>query len=1094
MPLFTKWIPFGHFFGEQDLSSLGDELMNRIADTYSRTQTWFRRQPVCTSTVMKCYHEEWHREARGLISYTYRVYLFVRKESSEIDEEGSSSTYGIFWNNIYDYYKLLRYLSAIKYDLNNYADEVIELEGMLLSMEGRSFEKGLLTLDFQEECIHISLEDITELPSEDVHLFPVRIPFELLEAVEISHAHSLTMSHLLEVKLLSVTSFQLANAPVYEHEACICIDTVDGQHYETNFSIRHDGINGGGIPEPATGEIKNTTVRILLPYWTSHSPEEHGFADSEDSIKFRRVPSYGSSASHLQAQSANRHFVFLSLSARPATAYKTNSVQLSGLGAKRDSGRFAPNSPASSTHSQSWREKDKDGQSNGLSISMGADVVRLGQAALPGIGNSSALSNEQELQIVLERPILELHVNSLELAWTEEKIKAYGWDIYLLFFLADREGHVLVWNEPVNSPVSNHSGSNHSSSRKSILSFGGSGKKKSQSSITASHSTTGVAVTGGSGGVFSSSKNASLRSGYIHRTAVISAEDGYNFGREGTIVIDAATYPVLETAHYLLIEVWGIDNEDGQDICLGEVLIPTCTASTESDLPIRSCEEDSDDEEGGSSHHHSDTPPATATNCYIIRSSNHSTIPANSRNTALAVTLAASSKHLFTLGTLRLMLNKTLQNNGESYSNPSTPGSARSQALRNKGNLVKLAMSSRPLQPGDCAWPAQILNANEKRLEMDIFYLSILQSGLQISFDKTANQGHSDRIVMLEECQERISNATSPCLKLLIPYTQLQSSALHILCEHTVLLQLTLHRAMSSSSNKGVVRQVEIQLLLGPCLAEDMYASICNHISVQEMRQALQAHLLSNGKEQEESFHKLAKALETSIYESMNFIEERNEEQRLLASETPPSSGENDGALANSPLSSAARVMREISKDMEDLHLRHSSHEIDPCCLDYVLTSLTSRNPTIKQLYLRLATFRIYLWYLLQQAPASYSAEKHYLDTNWILFDERSLSTSYSYHQPELVASGRQPPRIISYANQPINTTNYSTEIDALLYRIGDHMRRLEQEVRHIIYRALHHNYMDVSTELTRTIFTKYKEIVAMSITTIRSTTYNIFW
>lgn len=1029
MPLFAKWIPFTHFFGEQDLSSMSKDLIQRVVDNYHRTRNWFSKQPACSSSVMKYYHHEWHREARSMASYTYRVYLFTRSHDDMlIDADDISNTFGFFWSNIYDYYNMLRHLSVIKYNLNS-GDRSVKLTGMMISMEGRSFEKCMLSIDFQEEFLEISMEDARDLTADDLHLFPLRIPFEHIEAVEVSHAHSLTMSHLLELKLLSVTSFQLANSPVYEHEACIDIDTADGQHYAANFSIRHE-TSGGGPPEPAIGEI-NDTVRVLLPYWIAHAP-------TLQECRVSPVPFSGSGKSNGpgSASCLPPSFVSISLSARPAPTIKSSNYSIGSVTKRASSSQ--PNSPM-----RSDREP----------IQNTPDSIRLGQAALPAIHNITTLITEQELQVVLDKPNFELRIDLVQVQWMEERIAAQGWSVYLLVFLADREGQVVALAEPLT--VSEKSSS--SNSMKSMLGFS---KKKSSKDVKEGAPST---VTGGSGG---SMNGKPMRSGYLRRTAVISAEDMYRLDGEATLVIDSLTYPALDAAHNVLVEIWGVDADSGVDTCLGEALVPICTAASVASVPVQRAGLESDDDteevtkEDEDVSQHVIRTPVSAPNT-----------PDSGRHAALAAMNVASSKHLFTLGTINMRVSMVPSTD---TATPSTSGTNRS-ALRGKGNLVKLAMNMRPLQPGDCAWPAQILSSSEKRLETEVFFLSIMQHGLLISYDTSSCLGGgshtADRVSVLEECKERISNSSSGFLKLSVPYVQISSTDLHILSEHTLLLCLTLHRQMSNNPNsKAQLRSMEINFLLGPCLAEDMYASICNNISVQQVRQGLSTHLLSKDRDQEESFHMLAKSLESNIYQTMLLIEQKVEEQRMLLCEDMPET-------FTPPTMSFANT--DKSPSMEDLNQMStvSPVDIDSCCLQYILSSMISKNPGIKQLYLRLASFRIFLWYLLEQAPACYSAEKHYLEANWIDFDERSLST--------VVSVDHNAMRLPSFANSPINTTNYSTEVDALLYRVGEHMRRLEQEVRHVIYRALHNNYMDVSGQLTKIIFTKYREIITMLLDTI---------
>ncbi|RYH30631.1 hypothetical protein EON65_04490, partial [archaeon] len=968
MPLFTKWIAFQHFQGEQDLAGMNKELLQRIMGNYYYMKKWFFTQPVCSPAVMKHYHLEWQREIGAQTQFIYRIYLFKQVDDYEGGGTGEHATtspsYGILWSNIHDYYKCLRYLSCIKYNITPDVNAVTQVNAMV-TVEGRSFRQGLVHFDFQEEVVEISVKNLDTIEDEDDKaLFPVRLSFEMIEAAEISHAHALTMSHLLEVKLISVTSFQVAaSSAAFEHQGHIDIDTMDGQHYAVDFKISQESMSGSN--QPATASLHDT-VRVLIPHWVAQVPTR-------------------------EADQVN-DFVVLSMHATPISVRNAPSSGFSlPPPIKKGSSRSSVSASRAST-------PPKLGHNDG---GLDLDVLRLGHVQLPLLHNGTLIS-EQELQLHLQKPATEIYVDIKKIRWKEERVAAAGYEIYALCYLADRDMQVLTTPEPLMASGIEKDLPTTPTRSSSILGFS---RKSSKRSISMSMPS-GV------------SGNSKVKPDYVHRTAVITAEEAYSFDNE-LIILDTPNFPALEQAHYLLVEVWGKAEHTEGDEMIGEAVVPL-----------------------QSGYYQSNSDQAVKQ--YLIRSC----LDSKAGIIGNLSSVTASSKHLFTLGNIDIKLyTKT------DIDSPSAMLGMRSARLR--GTHVNVSLTMRPLQPSDCAWPAQILN--EQGLENDVYFFSVLSHGLQICMDLSLNNMIiSDRVSVLEECEERTSKTSDKVLQLLIPYTKLEVSNVSIISEHTLLVAITLNRVFPSS-NRVIKRPVELSFVIGPCLAEDMYACICNNIDIQDVRCHLIDHFAYVDAEREESFNGLTRQLESNLYDASMKIEEFKQEQLYLQQFDPSylhmDQNDNVGLAleSNSFSQSSAQESLEMIMDNDSRY--------------FLLDSLTNKNVKAKVLYLKVATVRIYLWYLLELTPTQFISEKHPLDTTWISFDEQTY--------------------IVDDATGNRTAATYTMEIETVVYKILEQIQQLENDIRYTIYRGHKNNYMDSSAALTRLVYHKYRAIIAFLLETL---------
>ena len=145
---------------------------------------------------------------------------------------------------------------------------------------------------------------------------------------------------------------------------------------------------------------------------------------------------------------------------------------------------------------------------------------------------------------------------------------------------------------------------------------------------------------------------------------------------------------------------------------------------------------------------------------------------------------------------------------------------------------------------------------------------------------------------ILAECLERkfiSSNGDSHAIHLVIPYNQLDISEMHVLTENMFLLTVSLHRCLQSTTGLGtlgtagsnnkipsvVKREIHCDLLVGPCIANDLYALLHNRITLCMHRSTLSSYVSVDKKATDdiEAFEHIANDLQEEIYDTMLQIE-----------------------------------------------------------------------------------------------------------------------------------------------------------------------------------------------------------------------------
>lgn len=224
---------------------------------------------------------------------------------------------------------------------------------------------------------------------------------------------------------------------------------------------------------------------------------------------------------------------------------------------------------------------------------------------------------------------------------------------------------------------------------------------------------------------------------------------------------------------------------------------------------------------------------------------------------------------------------------------------------------LKLVASMKPIQSADCSWPCRFMSKQLHGAEAEVFNFFPAHDGLHIfSMYGVDRKRHINGISsILMECLERkfISSSSggggdSNNIHLVIPYSQLDISEMHILTENMFLLIVSLHRCLppstttganssSNSSSKGpsmIKHAIQCELLVGPCIANDLYALVHNRITLCIFRDTISSYVSSSSSiivdkmtsssnntsiEDMEAFEHIAKDLQEEIYETILQIE-----------------------------------------------------------------------------------------------------------------------------------------------------------------------------------------------------------------------------
>ena len=974
---------------------------------------------------------------------------------------------------------------------------------------------------------------------------------------------------MLEIKLLSATSFTIQGSNEY---ACkIDIDTVTGQNFTVDFGLSQDGHG------PATGDI-NETVRILLPRVKSStigaSIENtlESYASLSFSVDQPQATSSTSSSSSSSSKTSSSsqpsgRTMSMASDAAPAPRFSVDN--------RKDSKRYFPSfsSGSSSTSAVSVSQPAVTyGSNDSFSVSMlnnnkeismstkGSNkkpmshFVKIGSVALPSISGDPR--EEQEMQLVFEKKqfVLSLQLKQVQFLHGN-MVTATDYDqdpdIYCLIFLTDRNGNVL----PLASDGS-----------------GGGGNMLSPSKSKKNNSGANSVIT-------------NQRLGHLQRTSFTSLSDQFYWDDE-EITLDSRLYPAVEHAGYFLLEVWRKNKLD-EDHCLGETFLPINTTNMSN--PAGGAGATNSDSNGGELV----VKLSNALGQFLIRA------PSTSFGTKKRLQTHCT---MYDIGYLYARVSikpfEAAAGSGSQSMTSTGPGHHRMRHHM-RSNILKIKVNCKPIQPTDCAWPCQILSSSEKILEPTVYHFTLAQDGIHIQLIQDANGSMStiatssstsasnaataDRISVLEDCVERKSPPGQP-LHLLVLYTVIDLQDLFVLSDHTMYIALKLRRQFQQSSSnstsnpstssnnvpKSIYREIRIEMIVGPCLAEDLFASICNRVALQPIRSQLLTHVsLSPGnagsgemsgeghighsqqKELEESFNRLAKMFQEHIYETITSIEQRNnaiyqqsqengygnnadgDDADVIDEEEDPGiiaqpaggdlargsmrgsqgSGNGEDGEENFENTRHSKIaLLDVSRDYDG----QSNNDADTAGGSTALSGVNISNAlsksnlssivgpilisnleeewnrfvasnhcscAMKLLYLKLATLKVYLWFLVEQTPIQFNAEKHYLDASWILFDENGVLTDLSNDTNNGGASNP-------------NAINVSTlDFDSLIFRITDMMRKLEQEVRHQIFRAYrvnssqnHSDAMeDITESLSKIVYDKYTGIATLLLETVQA-------
>lgn len=826
------------------------------------------------------------------------------------------------------------------------------------------------------------------------------------------------------------------------------IDTINGQHQQCDFMLTQESPN-----QPVTGSV-DQTIHLLLPAEIVEFPErlEHfatlTFSYDQSSVT-RNTPANNAGPTVTPPRS---------------NSSRNNAVEGSGGNRISDKSRDKRVSSIFGSSNSDLLSSTKQQQQQLRKAINPSTLVKLGQSSI-FTSQRGIHKNDNEFQISLEKlSSFRLKIFLKQFAWmfmnqdnnnNNQDLSLVPSDVYVMIYLADRDGEILI---PTATSMTYDS------------------PTKKRSSVVSS----------------STSSSTTTRAGNaVFRSCITSKKSNYSWSNE-SIEIDSKQVAALELTNYLIIELWskgtitGNSGKYDEDHLLGESLIPInpykFSNATDLDCLI----------------HQSDP------NCDLC---NHVTSP------------------LLGFGHVQVKLHTILPTDGSI--SPTTPNTVRGSARIRSNNLIKLAISSKPIQPTDCAWPSHIINHTEKTIDSNIFYFSVHQDGIHIQTESMIpGTPLVDKAAILEECMEKVYTATTGKLHLIMKYENIRLDDIFILNDNTLLVGLQFKRKMQSSSssssnpskeslmkatNKAVFREIRFEFLIGPCLAEDIYVTIANKVSLQPLRNQLVTHVQSSDKELEESFYSIAKLFQDSIYETitnistalqdikasnsfdlddnsdldgthsarMSMQDRRSEEDHNESSKT--------GTNTTSTLTASQEVieetrqrqlerMKEMQKRLEEVeswnkilprfvNTNTAATSLTTAIAANSITSFSSysymHSCTLKLLYLKKATLMIYLWYLIEQSPINLNAEKHYIEASWILFDE-----------------------IEQHVNSDIMDTE---DLDNLIYRIKDMMMKLEKEIRYQILKAFRNTIIgiDISLDLSKCIYEKYITIISMLLGTL---------
>eukprot|EP01033_Poteriospumella_lacustris_P006748 gene6748-4867_t len=900
--------------------------MREIINAYAYADAWYHHQPNFLVQQRIQYQQRWLQRinqsadakatARNPVQYSVQVHM--RGEIKEISLETDELT---------TYIGLLRLLSLVKhYQTGVYNKQtIIDLQYPMIVVVMGGIFGGIhaeASADFQEECFDLEYMDPPSNAGGSSmfdQILPIRIPFEYIEAITLSHDHFLAYDSLLEIKLLGATSFTSSGASNYKFR--LEMNGLGGQTFYHDFTLNQDVESR----QPPSGAL-NASFHI--------------FASSEQ-LKVKPTDPAPPTA-------------HVSLSARmgtivPQSIHSSPKKSLS----KRDS-FFSLTSSSSSSSSSNANDASAVAAATSATVQLppvylasNRDYTSLGHT---NIALDIGMNQEKEMQIRLEKKRFAIHfaLSQLQLA-DEEAIGTR--DVYAIIYLADMYGQPFALSQ---------------------------GESNAPSSPKPTRQTSGSGSGSGSGGSQSSRKAVSMYDVQcLKRSARVNQSGHFTWEASERLTLDSHYYPVIENAAYFLVEIVAAsDAASGSgapmDRVLGEALIPIVY-------------EELVDQEG-------DVLDVGQPTAHAIRLSEPVAMEFHQE---LVGDLIAATGYC-------LLQDPAASSSGTNTGTTSTMaamGRASSRA-RARGNVVKLLASLKSIHPVDCAWPAHFLVNGKNAMDSTCCHVEILQEGLIIHVDnpsamptvgmspflapsnqssKASSSSSSSTTTssfawtLLQDCMERKS-MSSDTIEVLIAYDHIYMEDVCALSNHTLYLAFKVRRKLIAAQTQKIgYREIRLELIVGPCLAEEMAAVICNRIAMFPMRSFLCQHIASVDRSQEEAFTRLVKMFQEGIYETISLID------------------------------------------------------------------------SLKLLYLKMATLKLYLWYLIEQSPVEFSAERHYLESSWMLFEETE-----------------------------------ELSLDTLIYRINEVMRNLEQDVRRQVLRACRKNTGDISSGLTKIIYQKYLQVITM--------------
>lgn len=792
--------------------------------------------------------------------------------------------------------------------------------------------------------------------------------------------------------MLAATSFTSSGSSEYKFR--LEMNSDNGQQHIHDFVLQHDPES----KQPPSGNLSDS-FHIFLPSNRFAQPQAEPV--DADNIPLSPAAQTETSDSHQAtttlpvAQPPN-----LSVSCRLGVIIPQ---QVGGSPKKTASKResfFGRTSSSSSMTADAAASKD----SSNAAATTGATAVNYPPVYLSSnrdftslghcnISLDLSLNQEKEMQIRLEKKHFILNFLLSQLSVFEDAI-VEDRDLYCLIYVADIHGSVFALSEDT-----------------SIV------DKPSKSSSSSSSGRNGQPT------------QARLQ---LKRTERVSRSNEYKWTKGETLSLDSHYFPTIENASYFIVEVYASSAIDGDssNYLVGESCVPILY-------------EELLDEDGDAIEFR---PPSS--HAVRIKSPTETMEFAHE----LVGELSASVTYIVV---------------PDSSSSPASSQASLSMGARSssrmsaraRGNVIKILTSLKPLHPIDCAWPAQFLVAGRGTLDATACQLVIVQEGLIIqvnappsstssaSASSSNESNNSFAWSVLQDCLERKS-FSSDHIEILITYDHIQIEDVCALSSHTLYVAFKVRRKLvSSQTQKVAYREIRLELIVGPCLAEEMFAVVCNRIAMFPMRNFLCSHIASADRGQEEAFTRLVKMFQEGIYETISLIENATASARKRV-DSSQSQEENSNEDSRS-LRDSERFRSSAESHFSESEDAESKEQLVAAWLKIMPAG--SDSCALKLLYLKLATLKLYLWYLIEQSPLEFSAERHYLDSSWILFDEMS-------------ASGRKP----------------QEDLETLVFRINEIMRTLEQESRRQVLRACRNNILDISSSLTKSVYQKYLQVITL--------------